>query len=377
VYFSNDVMAGGAAECDNGHQFCIQCAVTSTAKDFGIRHLKWSSSIHQALTWSQFTCCVCGTRGPLRRSSVTDAAVAALSVRCGFTALGLTCRWSGRRDQFDTHQHVFTDPVQDQPDTQDHPPRRGRMRLNYTDSDEANGQRVKRRRYQVGGEENEDEVASQRVQAIHSDVVSESAFRDFNASGESVDGVALDTTIPRCNRAGVIISAAAVADDADDDDDDVHDDGGGGCIGRREDELHIRQEETLTIQTAVRGRVGLDPDDGSADISRDADWEETAESLVTPNREFQPSQSPTASDVREPVIPTDLRGSEVFQDVDGQARELDIIPGQFHTVHSALQNAGLVPEPTMPPVDRAAKLIYNITARAVRRVIKTFKPSAS
>jgi len=388
-------MAGGAAECDNGHRFCIQCAVTSTAKDFGIHHLKWSSSIHQALTWSRFTCCVCGARGPLRRSSVVDAAVGALPVRCGSTALGLACRWSGRRDQFDTHQHVFTDPVQDQPGTQDHSCRPGKKRLSSiftdstqdqpgtqdhpsrrrkkplssasnTDSDETDGPRVKRRRYQDTADGNENEGASQRVQTIDSDVVPVSAFPDINASGESVEGVVLDMAVPHIARTGVIIHTAVAAAADDDDDDD----------SRREDELHISQEEMLTVQTAVNNvvRDRVVPGGGGADITHDADREED-ESFITADIELQPSQNPTAGDVREPVL-ADLRGSEVFHDVDGQARELDIIPGQFNAVHSALQSAGFVPKPTIPPVDRAAKFIYNVTARVVHRVIKTFKPSA-
>ena len=102
-------MAGGAAECSHGHLFCAQCAINSAAADFGMCDVKWSSSVYQVLSWSGFTCCVCGVRGPLRRSIVTDAAVAALPVRCGYTALDEACRWTGRRDQFDTHRHVFTE----------------------------------------------------------------------------------------------------------------------------------------------------------------------------------------------------------------------------------------------------------------------------
>ena len=103
-------MSSGAVKCYQGHLFCAQCAISSTAKDFGIRDLKWSSSdLHQVLSWSGFTCCVCGVRGPLHRSTATDAAVAALPVRCGYTALDEACRWTGRRDQFDAHQHLCTE----------------------------------------------------------------------------------------------------------------------------------------------------------------------------------------------------------------------------------------------------------------------------
>ena len=120
VCFSNDVMAGGAAQCQNGHLFCIECVVRAAAKDLGMtRDVKWSRLTEQALSWSRFKCCVCGLTAGLRRSTATDAGVAALPVKCGLTRTvpGVTppglqvCRWTGRRDQFDTHQHDFTDPT--------------------------------------------------------------------------------------------------------------------------------------------------------------------------------------------------------------------------------------------------------------------------
>jgi len=349
-------MVGGVAECHNGHQFCIQCAVTWTAEDFGIRRLKWSSSIHETLTWSRFKCCICGVRGPLRRSSVTDAAVAALPVRCGFTALqGLACRWSGRNDEFETHQHVFTNPDQDQPaETDDHPSRCGRKRPNSdlnTDSYKADGQGVKQRRYQIASsdEKNEDEVEFQRVQTADIDNVPASAFPDTNASGESVEGLVLDTTVPHFNRTGIVLDAGL----------------------QREDEWHITQTETQAVQTAGESIVRDEavPGDDVAESTNDTDQEES-ESWIT-DREDQPLQSPTAGDDREPAILDDDIAATIFREDDEQ----HVINEQFHAVRSALQSAGLAPKPTVPPIDRATKMIYDVTARVVRRVIKTFKPS--
>ena len=49
------MMTEGAAQCGNGHLFCIRCVIASAAKDLGMtRDVKWSSSIHQALSWSGF-----------------------------------------------------------------------------------------------------------------------------------------------------------------------------------------------------------------------------------------------------------------------------------------------------------------------------------
>ena len=59
------------------------------------------------------------------------------------------------------------------------------------------------------------------------------------------------------------------------------------------------------------------------------------------------------------------------QAVNGQQQ---IAPGQFHTVRLALQNAGLIPRPTVSLVDRAAKSIYDAIACAAHRVSNTFKP---
>jgi len=67
----------------------------------------------------------------------------------------------------------------------------------------------------------------------------------------------------------------------------------------------------------------------------------------------------------------------MFHDADVRAGELHIQDGEFHAVENALQNAGLVPKPAVPPVDRAAKMIYNATVRAVRRVVGSFRSSAS
>ena len=43
-----------------------------------------------------------------------DAAVASLAVRCPYRASGTACRWTGRLEDFENHQHVFDDLQQQQ-----------------------------------------------------------------------------------------------------------------------------------------------------------------------------------------------------------------------------------------------------------------------
>ena len=54
--------------------------------------------------------------GPFTRHRSTDAAVAALLVRCPHVdrADGAECRWTGRLERFDDHEHIFTDIQQQQ-----------------------------------------------------------------------------------------------------------------------------------------------------------------------------------------------------------------------------------------------------------------------
>ena len=232
--FSYEVMSNGAAECRNGHRSCVQCAANCAALEFGMRPVKWSSALYHALSWSGCTCCICGVRGPLRQSAVVDAAVAALPVRCQFiSATGVSCRWTGRRDQFDSHRHVFTDRDQAQSTSQHQPPRRGGKRpscdWNGADSDEAGAKRVRR----------------------------------------------------------------------------------------------------------------------------------------------QPDVVPTAA-----TMPGD-GAAATFRDADGEVGGVDVRPRTFDEVQSTLRNAGIIPKPAIPAVDKAAKIICDYTVRAVRRVFKAFKPSAS
>jgi len=114
--FSVELMSSGAVECSRRHVYCVQCAVRSTPKNFGIRDVIAKSNFDQVLSAYAFKCCVCGIRGRLHRSTVIDAAVGALSVRCAFTAGDATCNWTGRLDQYNAHEHVFPD-AEPQPST--------------------------------------------------------------------------------------------------------------------------------------------------------------------------------------------------------------------------------------------------------------------
>jgi len=347
--FSNDVMAYGVAECHNGHLFCVKCAVTWVAKDIGMRPLKWSKAIHQALRWSRFKCCICRVQGPMSRSTATDAAVAALPVQCGYTALGLACLWTGRRDLFDSHQHSFADPAQHQ----QQPSGRGTKRPN---SCNAGGQPAKQRRYHQttpGNEESEDEVEFGRVQTARSDVVPGSAFPDINASGESVQGLVLETAIPPVNRTGIMLAAdAAAAAAAGNDGEEEEEEEEEENAGPPDDDLHISQEEPQTA-----GEIGVrDGGGNSSGITLDADWEQ--ESRLTDTE----AQLPWAP----PAVSADGGAAAVVLTANERAAERYVIYGQFDAVHNALQNAGLIAKPTIPPVDKLAKLIYNATARAVR-----------
>jgi len=274
-------MANGAAECYNGHRFCALCAINRAAKDLGIPALKWKSSIFEGLSWSGFWCCICGVRGPLRRSAVTDAAVASLAVRCRFTTMGVVCRWSGRRDQFDTHQHVFADPDEKLADTQNHPPRRGRKR----------------------------------------------PVSDANAVFHEDDG--LHTKQRREQR---------ISNDNEKEDD-------------------VQFQSSQTADPDIVPQSGTIPDYGSPVVIHDDDQE------AEEGREFQLVRTSTASDVREKAVPVD------------DDRAAAIPPGEFHEVYRALINAGLIPEPVIPLLDRVAIIIFNVAVRVLRRVSATLRPS--
>jgi len=185
--FSNDVMARGVAECRNQHRFCIQCALNTAPKSFGIRDLVLRSSVDQALTWFGFKCSVCGVKGPLRRSLATDTAVAALPVRCGSSEDGATCRWTGRRDEFDAHRHVFSDEELELQATEQQSPSRGTKRPNEDrDSNEVDDPHdVKQcRRYQQTSEQSENEAGFLGGQITSPGTVPGSAAPGIDAAGD-------------------------------------------------------------------------------------------------------------------------------------------------------------------------------------------------
>jgi len=188
----------------------------------------------------------------------------------------------------------------------------------------------------------------QGVHTVVADIVPVSAFPDTNAAGESVEGLVRDTAVPHFTRSNVIVDAE-----------------------QREDEIHVSQGESQTGQNAGESHV---PD---AAVGRD-DSDEIIQEIDSDSDESLTAQT-SASDVSEVEIPDDdgLALAAMFHDADVRAGEPHIADGEFQAVESALQNAGLLAKPAVPPVDRAAKMLYDATVRAVRRVLGALRSSAS
>ena len=214
---SSEVMAGGVVKCHRGHVVCNECVVRCAGDDLGILgDVDWRRSVLQTLTASGFTCSVCGIHGPFRQSLDTQHAVNALPVRCGFTSLGLSCRWTGTRNQFAIHQHVFDD-LDRSANSQEQSPRRAVKRPNSDsdgDSDEHDKQHVKQFRHErtLNDDqlEKDDDVEFQEVQTVDPDVVHASAIPHVNAAEgkSSVESLVHDTADPSVSRAGTVHDSA-------------------------------------------------------------------------------------------------------------------------------------------------------------------------
>jgi len=396
--FSDDVMAAGAVECKNGHVICAWCAKNSAPRNFGIRDLVLRSSLDEVLKWRGLSCRVCGVRGPLRRSLVTEAAVAGLPVRCGFTALGVACRWTGRRDEFHAHEHAFPDPDQLQPSAE----RRGTKRPSsaaISDSDN-DGQRAKHGRLQQTlsvEEKSEDELA---IQTADADVAALLAVPDINAAGERAGEVVTVAEVHRFNGDEILVDVgqlenemytsqvdqttdgfrlAAVPDVRDADESefyfvDVEDNGEAHgndagiphnaavsavqrpAIGSHDDiqtagELHVNRDRLQTARQKV-GDTEVPVDDG-AEFTHNAAQE--GDEFYIADNETQPVHNSPANNRSEATSPASCRAV------------VDIPPGEFQDVERALQEAGLIPPPTVSLVSRAATTIYNAIARTISR----------
>ena len=169
-------MEDGVVECTNGHRVCARCTVNSAPRHFGIRDLVLKSSLDQVLNWSGLACRICGVRGPSRRSVVTEEAVAALPVRCGFTApVGGTCRWIGRRDEFHAHRHAFaSDQLEPRPSG------RGIKRSGSAPND-VDQERAKQRRFSVEAKSDNGTAQFQTAKTTSSNTV---PLPDISAAGE-------------------------------------------------------------------------------------------------------------------------------------------------------------------------------------------------
>lgn len=396
--FSNDVMARGVAECRNQHRFCIQCALNTAPKSFGIRDLVLRSSVDQALTWFGFKCSVCGVKGPLRRSLATDTAVAALPVRCGSSEDGATCRWTGRRDEFDAHRHVFSDEELELQATEQQSPSRGTKRPNEDrDSNEVDDPHdVKQcRRYQQTSEQSENEAGFLGGQITSPGTVPGSAAPGIDAAG---DPEVLDVTSVEIHQeddelyitveesqSGQSFSASSSHDagnptnirqrpnedrDSNKDEDrrrllyqqtfDNDDE------GQSEDDVGFQGEQINSPGTVPGSAI---PDTDAAGEPEDLDvisveiHEEEDELYVTVE-DSQSGQSSSASSGDELEDPTDARDAT-------NAR--DAVHEKLQELRRALQDSGHLPEPTVAPVDRAANFIYDVVSGAFRSVTNILK----
>lgn len=395
-------MEAGAVECANGHLFCAHCAKSTAFVDFGLRDLVLRSSLDEVLKWRGLACCVCGVRGSLRRSLVTEAAIAALPVRCGFTALGQVCRWIGRRDQFHAHDHVFSDSDQ----SQSHPPGRGTKRPNSAliSGDSDNGdQRLKRSCHQRTSSVEENSENEVEFQIVASEIVPESAVPDISAAGEWISGSVAATEGQRIDGAEIFLDVGQSEDElytisqADQATDgfrrvvvadvieagesevcfvDVGETGGGhandagilhhaaSTAGYDSDhearELHVSHAGPQTVQQNV-GAAAIPADDAAEIIPLVPDEDEFAQ----PVQKSPEDQRDTAN------APTRTALASVNGADGPRVGELYIVPGEFHTVELALQNAGLIPKPTVSLIDQAARTIYDAIAGVVHRVSNT------
>jgi len=81
-------------------------------------------------------CPTCRAVGQFQPNPEIDAAVASLSVRCPYRASGTACRWTGRLEDFENHQHVFDDQQQQQQPAAEESRGRKRPRSDNVDVDD-------------------------------------------------------------------------------------------------------------------------------------------------------------------------------------------------------------------------------------------------
>ena len=384
-------MAGGIVECENGHLYCAQCAMDSAPSDFGIRDLVLRSALDEVLNWSGLACLICGVRGPLHRSLVTEGAVGALPVRCGFTTdLGVACLWTGHHNEFHFHKHVFS--ANDHAGVH-HPVGRGTKREVSTLND--NDQPVKQRRHQLTA--SVEENSEFQITSADLGVVAGSGVPDTSAAGECIGGLVtttadihpfdgdeslLDAGLPDIGlqasggvRATEGLRGAAVADSCFADMGEIAEvhgnDGGILCNvagGGPTTGGHDNDQEAGDLQANPEGLFA---------VQQKVPVVHGAKSVGNAAQEDNNS----VDDDREPAQNLDNGGvpagsaSVDIHDADGRSiGELYIPPGSFHTVKLALQNAGLIPTPRPSLVDRAAKTIYNAFSSTAQLVSNAFKP---